>query len=401
MRKAHFRRLLILATVTVFTQGSIAGLRPTLSYKFVSLDAPTAWIGIAAAVFAVIPLLLAIQVGNMSDRTDRLKSWMMVAIGIIAVGAAGLLFFNVLWVLLVSSALLGFGHLIFSVITQSYVARFADELLDSSFGWLTACVSLGQFIGPGIMSAVAFFNLNGAFNQVNFDIGTFLVITLIAGVICLVLPSSNPADSAALTQQQQGLLAVVKSIVTTKGNASLLLSSAMLLGMTDLLTVFLPVVGEEVGYSAGFIGLLLALRAIFSFLSRILLQTLIFHFGRRVVLSASLLWSAGLLIALLAGMYLLPEFWAVVISTVLMSAAGFFLGLGQPITMVLISTNVDYGHRGQALSLRLTTNRLGQTVLPIAAAGLSSALGPSVPLVLCAFGLVAAYGVQRGTHALP
>ena len=76
---------------------------------------------------------------------------------------------------------------------------------------------------------------------------------------------------------------------------------------------------------------------------------------------------------------------------------GFFLGLGQPLTMTLISTAVPGTWRGSALAVRLMGNRLGQVILPVVAGAVAAPFGPGGAIWLtCA--LLVASGVEKAVR---
>src|SRR5699024_11572943 len=62
---------------------------------------------------------------------------------------------------------------------------------------------------------------------------------------------------------------------------------------------------------------------------------------------------------------------------VLIAAGGFTLGLGQPLTMTMISQAVPRSWRSPALALRVMGNRIVQVVLPIAASAFAGPIGPA------------------------
>ena len=89
----------------------------------------------------------------------------------------------------------------------------------------------------------------------------------------------------------------------------------------------------------------------------------------------------------------LPVFadpWA---AAVLMVVAGFFWGIAQPLSMTWVAQLVPPGHRGSALSLRMTGNRLGQVIIPIGAGGLAAVSGVGVVFAATATMLSAAAAV--------
>ena len=60
---------------------------------------------------------------------------------------------------------------------------------------------------------------------------------------------------------------------------------------------------------------------------------------------------------------------------VVLVVAGFFLGIGQPLTMSLIVQAVPDDARGTALAIRLFGNRFGQVATPAVAGLLAGAAG--------------------------
>ena len=60
---------------------------------------------------------------------------------------------------------------------------------------------------------------------------------------------------------------------------------------------------------------------------------------------------------------------------VLLVILGFFLGLGQPLTMTVITTAVPPNSRGAALAVRMLGNKSGQVALPAIIASATAAVG--------------------------
>jgi len=113
-------------------------------------------------------------------------------------------------------------------------------------------------------------------------------------------------------------------------------------------------------------GAMLSIRSIATVLSRFYLGSLSNRFGRNRLMVASVTTSAiftGFLI------FRMP-LWLMAAS---LFCLGFALGIGQPLTMTIITIAVPSNSRGAWLALRLSANRVGQTVLP-ATIGLCSAV---------------------------
>src|SRR5699024_8379343 len=123
------------------------------------------------------------------------------------------------------------------------------------------------------------------------------------------------------------------------------------------------------------IGALLATRGATSVLSRIFIRTLSAHYSRNTLVLIALLVSAAALAVVPAVLGLGPVGMAT--AFVCMTIGGFTLGVGQPMTMTMISQAVPRSWRGTALALRLVGNRIGQVVLPIAASVVAGPVGPA------------------------
>ena len=168
-------------------------------------------------------------------------------------------------------------------------------------------------------------------------------------------------------------------------------ASLALVAVLDILTAFLPLVGERHGGGAGWVGALLALRGAGSLVSRVLLPVVRRRFSRELLLQVALLVSAGAIAVVpsaLARPGLLP------LAAAAMVVGGLTLGLGQPLTMSLISEAVPRSWRSTALAVRLMGNRLGQVLLPAASGLLAAPLGPGAA-VWCACGVLAVSGAER------
>jgi MFS family permease len=152
------------------------------------------------------------------------------------------------------------------------------------------------------------------------------------------------------------------------GMPQAMLVSVTVLSAVDVLTTYLPAIGEAQGLSVASVSLLLSARAGASFLSRLLMPWLIARGGRRRVLIFSTLVPALLLclwpwIDNLAAMF------------VLVVVIGFGLGIGQPMTMVWVANRAPDESRGIALGMRLTVNRLGQISVPLAVGAIAGMAG--------------------------
>jgi MFS family permease len=97
-------------------------LRPTATYRAVELEVATHWLGVLAAGFAIMPLLLAVVVGRATDRYGE-RAVMLAGSVLVVAGALGFVALGAhVPGLVLASSLLGLGHLCSVVGQQALVA---------------------------------------------------------------------------------------------------------------------------------------------------------------------------------------------------------------------------------------------------------------------------------------
>ncbi|MBK4121315.1 MFS transporter, partial [Kocuria rhizophila] len=143
--------LWILVGCAVLTQSGLNLFRPITSYKLLGLGADPVVIGLTTAAYALLPLVTAVWLGRMSDRIPQLRLLILAGVGFLTLAGVGLALANSVWFVFAASAVLGMGHLCFTIGGQTAIARYAaDRDLDKGFGWFTAAFSAGQMIGPAL-----------------------------------------------------------------------------------------------------------------------------------------------------------------------------------------------------------------------------------------------------------
>src|SRR5882672_1337919 len=124
------------------------GAKVSVSLYALDLGAGAAAVGVLAALFAVFPLLLAVQVGRISDRYGVR---MPIALGGLAMAAGLLLPFagGGLPALFLCPALIGLGHIFFHVAVHSLVGSLGDAAeRTKNFSTFALGGSIAAFIGP-------------------------------------------------------------------------------------------------------------------------------------------------------------------------------------------------------------------------------------------------------------
>ncbi|GAA1093402.1 MFS transporter [Nocardiopsis composta] len=368
----------------VFTHTTLNLARPLISYRTIALGGDAVAVGVVTSAYALLPLVLAIPVGRLTDRARRITWIMVLGSAFLAAGSLLLAGAGGLAGLAAASTVVGVGHLLCMVAGQSLIARHSPpERMDRDFGWFTAAASLGQLAGP-LVSGAALAGASGA--ELLPATSRALLLACLAGALGAVpllplLRSGVPPQAGAGKADRP---VPVRDILRSPRMPSALLASLALLAAVDILTAYLPLIAEERGLSPVLVGALLSLRAGCSLVSRLALPRLLERWSRKTLIVAST-GVAGLSLGLVA----VPGGGPVALAAVL-AVGGFLLGLGQPLTMAQVAATAPRGSRGAALALRIWGNRLGQVAIPAAAAGVAGPLGAPGALLLSAAVLLAA-----------
>lgn len=391
-RVGWFPRLLV---ATVFVSFASSLVRPMLSYQTLAVGGNAADIGLVAAASGVLPLLATVPVGRMVDRYGA-RSFIAGGLAVQAAGTGLFATSGAVWQLAVLNAFVGLGGTIHIVGTQAMLAmgKAATEH-DRRFGLSAVAVSTGQFLGPVLGGLIA--DRSGTVHGTPATAPSLLVaaaVLIVGTAIVLRLPASPDPARPPRPGRSTGDRPGMSQILRTPGIGQVILAGIAVVVATDLLAVYLPLLGQQHGIGAGAVGVLLGLRAGASVVSRLLVATLVRRVGRRRLLILSTLSAAAAL------MLLLPLLANPAGLAVLIVLAGFFLGLCQPLTQTWVVQLVAQQARGTALALRLTGNRAAGIAIPAIAGLLSGAAGATAVIILLT-SLLAATGLAALTTRQP
>ncbi|MFF7531500.1 MFS transporter [Streptomyces bobili] len=373
--------LLRLVIAFGFAQGAVSMARPAVSYRALALGADERAVGVIAGVYALLPLFAAVPLGR---RTDHGRCAPLLPFGVVLIsggcalsGVAGSLWSMALW-----SGVMGLGHLCFVIGAQSLVARqSALHEQDRNFGHFTIGASLGQLVGP-----IAAGSLIDGSDMAGSSALALVVAGAGAAVAFTSLWRVEHRDTSTKSRTAHGDRVPVVRILRARGVPAGILVSLSVLSATDILTAYLPVVGEHRGIPPSVIGLLLSLRAAATIACRLVLTPLLRLLGRTALLTVTCLLAA----LLCAGIAVPVPVWAL---AVMLAALGFCLGVGQPLSMTTVVQAAPEGARSTALALRLTGNRLGQVAAPAAAGLIAGIAGVAAPFVMLGGLLLLSSGV--------
>ena len=351
--------LLISSTLT---QATIYVLRPMITYRALELDANAAQIGLIASVYALFPVVLALHFGKWVGRMGEAKFIIYGTLAMLVTSAA-LMFANSITLLALAAGAAGLAHLACMVGGQSMVAlRAPRESYDRYFGFYTFSASVGHMLGPIVAAIVAGSNGNLPKSTSNaFLLG--VVLTILA--LIPVIRWRNERPTVVAQQSSEGTYKTAINLVKRPGILAAIYISLAISSVADVLVVFLPLFGTENNFSPYAVGAILAIRAGTTMLSRFFLGRL----SDRFTTFQLLWWSTAISVISCAAMAFART---PLTLGLIVFVAGFSLGIGQPLTMSLVSQKTESNERALAVSARLMGNRIGQFLVP-AAAGIAAA----------------------------
>jgi MFS family permease len=341
---------------SLLIQGGIYVVRPIITYKSVELGADAALVGLIGATFALAPLVFAIQIGRFVDRGRAGLSLLLGSI-VLVLTTVALLFINSIALLMVAMPSLGMGHLLVMVGGQTLIAKRSNaKEYEKNFGLLTFYASAGHAIGPfvgGYLADSGEVNVNA---NAAFLFALALFIVAVIGTVALSTKKENPKNIKPLEKSK-----VTQVLAVPTFKSAIFVASATT-SVVDVVLIFLPLYGREIGLSVSDIGILLAIRAIFSLAVRLVLGQISNRLGLRRIL----IWGSLVTLVSMVALGLTSSFWLIAL---IMAVSGFAMGIGQPATMAWVSRISSPESRGLAISIRLGANRFGQVAMP-AVAGL-------------------------------
>jgi MFS family permease len=357
------RRLLISST---FTQATMYVVRPFITYRAIEINAGATAIGLIGAIYALFPVLLALKFGSWVGKYGEGKFIVFGNIYLI-LSCTSLIFANNIVVLAAATAFAGLSHLALMVGGQTMVAlRSAKSDYNRLFGYYTFSASLGHTFGPVVAGLLAGSLSNGMPKHSNYAFFFAIALSTIA-----ILPTWNwrrSAPTVKAAEAQSNTWAAAKSMLSRKEISFAVFISMAVSSTLDLIVIFLPLLGKERAIDPAVIGLIISLRAIGSMGSRLILGKVTQHVRDKALLISS---TSVSMFACIGMVYTNNS----IVLGALVFIAGFASGFGQPLTMALISHRTKADERALAVSARLTGNRLGQFILPMAAGLLANGAG--------------------------
>jgi MFS family permease len=337
------------------------GSRVAISLYALDQQASALTIGVLMALYAVVPLALAVYVGRLADRVGpRLP--MLIGTAGVTVGLLLPPLFPGLVTLYVAALVMGSTFHFFFITVQGIAGGIGgSEHRARNFALIGMGFSAAGFIGP-FLAGVAIDHLG--------YLPAFWILALFPVVPTLMLilaPSFLP--KARPHAGPQGSRSVL-DLWRMPGLRNTFIASGILSAAWDLFQFYFPVYGHSKGLSASAIGAILGVFALATFTIRVVLPPL----SRRYT-EAQILTSAIFIAAAAFALFPVPAF----ANAYTLGAIAFLLGLGvgcgQPMSMSLIYAMAPPGRAAECAGLRVTVNNVMHLVIPLFFGSIGAAFG--------------------------
>ncbi|MEW6335442.1 MAG: MFS transporter [Thermodesulfobacteriota bacterium] len=343
---------LALSIMTIVQAG-----RVLLTLYALALGAQPFAVGLLAAAFSVLPMLLSWQIGRFTDRFGSRWPLLFGTVG----GACGMLlpyFVSGLPAIFAAGVMNGLLFAFSGSSLQNLVGLLSrPETSARNFSNYSVLISTTGFGGP----LLAGFSIDHAGHAVA-CLYLVLLSLVPAGLLAFrggILPGGSRAAPPAGSLWE---------MLAGSGLWRVLATGSLVVSGIDLFQVYMPIYGHAVGLSASAIGVVLAMFSLSAFVVRLFLPRLIFRFTEARVLALSFCIGA-------VSFLLVPFFEGAVMLALISFLFGLGMGCGQPITLMMTYGHSPQGRSGEAMGLRVTVNHMTRVVVPVLFGSVGSLFG--------------------------
>jgi len=351
--------LKLVLVLQVFNHTCFKGSKVLLTLFALHLGASPFAAGVLFAMYSVLPALVSVLAGKLSDRTGCRVPMLIGSLGMLA----GML---LPWLapgmvaLFFSATVIGGCYIFYSVAVQHLVGSLgsgADRT--RNYSWYSLCVGLASLAGPVLVG----FSIESVGHARTYLLMAGLpVVPAVLLLVAVRTPPRAPSTAgAAGTRRVRDLLRLVPL-------RKALLTGGILETGSELGNFLLPVYAESIGLSPSQIGLVVGALAAALMAVRAVLPALVRRASEEAVLARSMLLAAAASVCVP-----LAESFVPLLITAFVLGAG--IGCGAPLSMVLVYNRTPEGRSGEALGLRHTVNKATEGAVPIVFGSISTAFG--------------------------
>ena len=362
----HTRQLVLLMVGQIALHAAMAGQR--MAAPLQALDAGhSAWtVGVLLALFAALPVLIAMPAGRMADRHGYHRpQWLAVGLSIFGVACALAACFLPGWwqfgLQCLGAAASGAGTNVGVIVVLRAAGLLATDSTERMkvFSWLGMAFSGANVLGP--VTAGFLIDLGGFAAAY----GALLAMPLVAVWVMGQVPRQPRQATAAVRPAGTGRWA----LLATPGLKRLLFINWLLSASWDVHSFAVPVLGHARGYNASTIGLVLGIFTAAVTVVRFIIPMIAHRLREVTVLRTAMVMTAAVFaIYPFAGTPWLMAGCATLL--------GLALGAVQPMIMSTLHQMTPPDRHGEAIAIRSMTINFSSSVMPLAFGLAGTALGP-------------------------
>lgn len=353
------RAFAILLALGILNHAAFAGTRVGVALAALAQGASPATVGTLMALFALLPMLLAVGIGRFSDRVGA-RTPMIAGSAVLLVAIALPAAVPGFPSLYASALIAGFSFTVFQVALQHTTGEVGEPAKRAKrFTQLALAHSLSGMLGPLLVG----FAIDHAGHRVAFALLAAIPLVPLAVVASNRVPLPGPAHRET-ARRPHGAFDLVRHPAMRR----ILWINALFAIGWDLNTVFVPIIGERIGLSASEIGSVLATFGLATFAVRFAMPWMAARFPETRMLAWALFLSAAAYAAY-------PFATDALALAAIAFALGLGLGTGQPMVMALLATRAPPGRMGEAAGLRMSLVQTSAVAVPLAFGAVGTVFG--------------------------
>jgi MFS family permease len=345
---------------------------PALPLFIRSLSVPLSTVGYIAAASTIVGIVVSFPAGMLSDIIGRRRVILTAAV-VFATAPFLYLLVAAPWQLVLVRIYHGLATAILGPVALAAIADTFEGGRGERMGWYSSATMVGRFLAPAIGG---FLILGNDFHWVYLADGVAGVLALLAAVRLPLATATSESWREAIRQQRGRYGQETRSVL---GNLRILAAGgveAVQYFAFGALETFMPLHLQDLDYSTGKIGLLLAAQVIAATLTKPVMGRLSDRYGRVPMIVSGLILGG-----IAAGTVALSSNYTVIV--VLMALFGLGLATVTASTAALVADLSPSRGRGGALGILSSIMDVGQASGPIVTGILVSAYS-----YLIAFGSV-------------
>lgn len=364
-----------LIAVAVTAHVALGAARVTTALYALSLQASAFTVGTLIALFALVPMLLAVPMGRAIDRIGMRKPLM---IGCLLASSGVLLAATVsgLPVLYAAAMLIGTGFMAIFIGTQHAVGVMSPpEQRTANFSRLSLGFSISSFTGP-LIAGFMIDHVSYSFAYLSCGLFTLTAFGLtVSGTLTHISPQPVTQHIAKGSPLQ---------LLRNRELRRVYIIGILLAAGWDMFTFVTPVHGSQLGFSASTIGMILASFAGATFIVRLAMPGIVRRYREWQILTVAL--------SVASLCYMVFPFMETPLTLAATAAVlGLALGTSQPNVLALLHSIAPPGRGAEAIGIRATIGNASSIMMPLAFGAAGATLGMFV--VFWSLSLAIAAGV--------